>query len=145
MSCEHSTRGRRGRIGMFMRAAVALTVLALAGCSSFGAKPAETTQADPNVYPADYRQQIAMFAAQVLTDRADFRGALIAPPAIKPVGSSRRFVVCVQFNGHDVRRQKVAVYLAGSVSQFVDAMPEQCGDAAFQPFPELAAMTPPSQ
>jgi len=28
------------------------------------------------------------------------------------------------------------------LQQYVDAKPEQCGDAQFQPFPELAAQAP---
>jgi hypothetical protein len=34
------------------------------------------------------------------------------------------------------------VFLSGRMTQFVDATPAQCADAAYQPFRELDAATP---
>lgn len=126
-----------------------LLAAALAGCGgglnfhlggSSGAQPA----VDPNVYPANYRRQVATLLSTLLTNRADFYGAVISPPVLKPVANSRNqhYVVCVQLNGGGVRRNKVVVYLSGEPTQFVDATPEQCGDAAYQPFAELQTMAP---
>src|ERR1700691_4668647 len=121
-------------------AAATLLSMAVAGCSS---TKKDVAPVDPNLYPANYRIQITEFLRQSLTPRADFRGALIAPPALKPVGDSPHYIVCVQFNGNSQIKTKVAIYFAGQLAQFIDATPEQCGDAAYQPFKELSGALPP--
>jgi hypothetical protein len=113
----------------------------LVGCSGFNKTP-EPVAVDPNALPANYRTQIATFLRQSLTHRADFRGAMISEPTIKPVGGSQHYVVCVQFNPRSSIKTKAAVYLGGQMTQFVDAAPEQCADAVFTPFKELDAAVP---
>jgi len=138
------------RRAMVTRLPLAAGVLAagrlLAACSgglsslgSFGSKPAPATVVNPDPYPANYRQQVASVLIMNLTDRADFRGAQIAAPALKPVanGQSPHYVVCVLLTGGNVRRAKAVVYLEGRPNAFVDATPEQCGDAAYHPYAEL--------
>jgi hypothetical protein len=111
----------------------------LSGFGGFGSKPAPATVVNADPYPANYRQQVATLMTMNLTDRADFRGALIAAPALKPVagGEAQHYVVCLQFTGHNDRRTKAVVYLEGKPNEFVDATPEECGGAAYQPFTEL--------
>jgi len=134
-------------------AAAFLAALALAGCSSGlpalpglgGQKPAQpAATVDLNVYPANYRRQIAVMLSTVLSSRADFTNAMIAPPALKPVADSANlhYVVCIQYNNRTEERNKVVIYLGGDPQQYVDATPPQCGDAAYQPFTELAAALP---
>jgi hypothetical protein len=114
---------------------------ALAGCSGVG-KPQQAAPTDPNVFPANYRSSLLGFLRQSLTNKSDYRGAMISEPAIKPVGQSQRYVVCVQFNPQSAIKTKAAVYLSGQMTQFIDAAPEQCADAAYQPFKELDAASP---
>jgi hypothetical protein len=116
----------------------------LSGLGSFGSKPAPATVVDPDPYPADYRRQVATLLTTNLRNRADFRGALIAAPALKPVagGQSPHYVVCVQLTGNNDRRTKAVVYLEGKPNEFVDATPEQCAGAAYQPFGELVYEQP---
>jgi hypothetical protein len=124
---------------------MASAAVVVAGCSGFGGtKQADAPPPDPNTFPANYRTQIATFLRQSLTSRVDFRGATIAAPTLKPIGDSQRYMVCVQFNAKSQITTKVAIYLAGQITQFVDATPEQCTGAAYQPFKELEAATPPS-
>jgi len=52
--------------------ALLLASMAIAGCSNTP-KPA----AEANVMPTDYRNQIATYLGQVVTDRADFRNSMI--------------------------------------------------------------------
>jgi hypothetical protein len=120
---------------LFMAAA------ALAGCSSFG-KAQQTAGPDPNIFPANYRSTLVEFLRRSLTDRPDFRGAMISEPAIKPVEASQHYVVCIQFSPQSKIKTKAAVFLSGQMTQFVDAAPEQCADAAYQPFKELDAAGP---
>jgi hypothetical protein len=123
------------RPGMAMLFAAA----AVAGCSNT-AKQAPI--ADSNVFPANYKDQIATFLSTVLSDRADFRNSLIATPVLKQIGDSQHYVVCVQLNGHNQHKDKVVIYLATTINQYVDATPGQCADAAYQPFKELAVLLP---
>ena len=120
---------------------VAFLAIAVAGCS-FNTKQPEAPAVDPNLYPQNYRKEIAIFLSQQLLDRADFRGARIAQPVLKQVGDSQHYIVCLQFNGHSDIKSKVAIYLAGEITQFVDSTPEQCGDAAYAPFTELEQTLP---
>jgi len=125
-----------------------LAALALGGCggkSLFGGpKRQEAPPVDPNAYPANYRQQIATMLTTVLTERADFRRALIAPPELKPVAESStpHYVVCLQLNGRGQPRTKAVIYLGGVPTQFIDATPEQCTGVAYQSFTELELETP---
>lgn len=121
-------------------AVTAVAALAVAGCSGLGgSKQAEGPPPDPNTFPTNYRTQVAMFLRQSMAGKLDFRGAAIAAPALKPIGDSQRYMVCVQFSGKGQLTTKVAIYLAGQITQFVDATPEQCAGAAYQPFKELEA------
>ena len=124
-------------------AAAALLALSLAGCSGFGGPKKDAAPTDPNAYPVNFRKQIATFLRQSLSNRADFRGALISQPTLMPIGDSQRYMVCVQFHGSGQVRTKVAIYFAGEIQQFVNATPEQCGAQPYTPFTELAAAMPP--
>src|SRR6201987_3164459 len=115
---------------------VMLAAGALAGCSGLS-KNQPAAGPDPNVLPANYRTGLVAFLRQSLTNRSDFRGAMISEPALKPVGTGQHYVVCVQFSPQSAVKTKVAVFLSGQMTQFIDATPEQCADLAYQPFKEL--------
>jgi len=114
---------------------------ALAACSSFS-KPQQTATVDPNLFPANYRTALVAFLRQSLTNRSDFRGAMISEPAMKSIEGSQHYIVCVQFNPQSAIKTKAAVFLSGQMTQFVDAAPDQCADVAYQPFKELDAANP---
>jgi hypothetical protein len=118
-----------------------LLVATAAGCSSANKQnPAAT--APPETFPSNYRNQVATLLMTLLNDPADFRTAMIAAPVLKQVGDNPHYIVCVQLNGHPPPREKVAVYLSGSITQFVDAQPGECAGAGYQPFTELARVNP---
>jgi hypothetical protein len=71
-----------------------------------------------------------------LTDRSSFFGAAISPPALKPFGTENRYVVCVRLAGVKPG-EKMAIFFGGQLNQFVDAAPDVCKGAAYEPFPEL--------
>jgi hypothetical protein len=128
------------RAGSFLLLGALLpAVLSAAGCSK---KDDPQVAADSNAFPANYRKDIAKFLTQSLTNRADFRGAMISEPAMKPVEDSQHYVVCVQFNPKSPIKTKAVVFLGGRMTQFVDSTPAQCADAAYQPFKELDAAIP---
>ena len=134
--------GRRVYRGVNAVISIALLAAAAAGCSFNTQQPAAPV-VDPNLYPQNYRKQIAVYLSQELLDRADFRGARIAQPVLKPVGGAEpHYIVCLQFSGRSQIKNKMAMYLAGEITQFVDSAPEQCGDAVYQPFTELEQVAP---
>ncbi len=140
---DGSIRVRAAGINFGAGLSAALIAMAVAGCSGFGGAKKDIVVADPNAYPANYRTEIVAFLRQSLTNRAAFRGAMIAPPALKPVGGSEpHYAVCVQFNPRSQLTAKTAIFLEGRLSEFIDAAPEQCGGAAFAPFKELDTAVP---
>jgi hypothetical protein len=120
-------------------AGLGVAAIALGGCSS---KKLDEVAIDPNTYPATYRVEIVEFLRQSLTDRADFRGAQISPPILRPIAGSQRYMVCVQFNGRSKVKTKVAIYLQGHMTQFIDAA-DQCTGSPYEPFKDLEAALPP--
>jgi hypothetical protein len=131
----------------YTSAMMLLAVLGLAGCSGgfagFGKHNEPDVVVDANLYPANYRAQIATMLRTLLTERTDYN-ALISPPMLKPVSDSANphYIVCLQFNRPDGPKTKVVIYLGGTPQQYIDATPEECSGAAYQPFTELAAELP---
>jgi hypothetical protein len=131
---------RRGAaVAALLLAASVLGACSGGGFGGFGKKREPDMVVNPDSYPADYRKQIAILLKTNLQERADFHGAFIAPPALKPVagGATQHYVVCVLLTGHNDKRTKAVVYLEGRPNEFVDATPQQCDGVAFQPFTEL--------
>lgn len=134
-------RGTPARLRRRAGLAVLLASLAAAGCTGSGEpKPPENAQSVPP--PVKYKAQIATFLRTTLLERTDFQGALIGVPTLKPIGPNPHYVVCVKFNARSELKEKVVVYFGESIAQFVDAKPEQCVDAGYQPFRDLEDMTP---
>lgn len=125
----------------FGPAAIAVIALALAGCGSgdYLGKPKEI---DPNIVPADYKNEIIRTLKTVLIDPTNIRDASISDPALAPVGKDQRYVVCVRLNSRGYQREylgskdRIAYFYGGHLNQLVDASKEQCGNAAYKPFPE---------
>lgn len=113
--------------------------LGLAGCSSAG-KPVEE---NPNIFPADYKNEILNTMRSTLEDPTNVRGAFISEPALRPAGKDERYVVCVRSDSRNANRlytgskDRIGYFYAGHLNQLVEATKEQCGNAAYKPFPEL--------
>jgi len=87
-----------------------------------------------------------------LNDPTDIHDAAISDPALKSVGGSTRYVVCVKFNAKKNAREYAgvkevaAVFLVGRFDQFVettnDATKDLCVGVTYAPFPELQKLPP---
>lgn len=118
------------------------SALALAGCGAneYLGKPKEP---DPNLFPAKYRQEILDTLRQTLEEPTNIRDAYISEPALTTVAKEQRYTVCVRENSRDSAKQykgtkeHIAYFFAGRLNQLLDATKEQCGKAAYKPFPEL--------
>jgi hypothetical protein len=123
-----------------------MLVLLLGGCgekahwATFGAKPMGSSA------PADYKAELLDFMRTFLADPTNVRDAYISELAPMPLGTERYFV-CVRYNArldgkYVGTTSKMAIYFGGSVNQFIDATPDQCGNPVYQPFPELEQLKP---
>jgi hypothetical protein len=141
------------RASMFGRRLVLLgmSAILLGGCSGLGIGGSKNAApaVDPNLFPADYKPDLLAMLQTYLVDPTNIRDAYITEPVLKPVGSDQRYVVCVRYDAKDGsgrymgRKDKMVFYFAGKRNQFVDATKDYCGDAVFQPFPELQSLTRP--
>lgn len=118
---------------------VAVAALALGACSS----DSKVVTVNPNIYPAQYKQEIVATLRSVLNDPTHVRNALISDPALTPVDKDQRYTVCVQLTERDPYSQqyaapqtRIAYFFAGHLNQFVKANDDQCAKAAYKPFPE---------
>jgi hypothetical protein len=123
--------------------------LSLAACSS--SMPSwlgggKDVPLEPNLFPAAYKQEILSTMRSLLDYPAKVREAGITEPALRTAGAEQRYVVCVRANISDESghfsgpKDRIGYFYGGHLNQFIDATPEQCGNAAYKPFPELEQM-----
>jgi phytoene/squalene synthetase len=98
---------------------------------------------DPNIFPSGFRQEILSTLSSTLDDPTNVRGAFISDPALIQAGKDQRYAVCMRFNARNLNRQytgskdRIAYFYGGHLNQLIDATQEQCGKAAYKPWPEL--------
>jgi hypothetical protein len=101
---------------------------------------------DPaNVPPGNYKPDILAAMHAYLNDPTGIRDAGIAAPALRSVGNSRRYVVCLRLNArkndntkqYSGTREMAAVFVAGRFDHFTDPAKEACEGASYAPFPEM--------
>ena len=126
---------------MKIASACLLSALAagLTGCSS----SSKQSEENPNIFPADYKNEILLTMTNTLEDPTNIRGAFISEPLLRPAGKDERYVVCVRSDSRNANKNytgskdRIGYFYAGHLNQLVDATKEQCGNAAYKPFPEL--------
>jgi hypothetical protein len=126
----------------------------LAGCSSdfasnfsFG-KQAKETPIEPNLFPAQYKSEIAAFMRTYLSNPTKVKDAFIAQPTLKPVAGVAHYISCVRYNPRDSKNQyqdtqtNLAIFLGGRLNQFLPGDPQMCEGLAYQRYPEIEDMVP---
>jgi hypothetical protein len=117
--------------------------VALAACSQD-----KVMTADPNLLPARYKDEIIDTLRTVFdkNETQTVSNAMISDPALRPVGSEQRYAVCVRYTAHgtaynlSANAERIAIFYGGHLNQLIEATKEQCGNAAYKPFPELNAV-----
>jgi hypothetical protein len=137
--------------------AVALAAT-LAGCAGFGSGSSrEEREARINVFPDNYKTDLLAALHAYVADPTKIHDAYLTDPAIKPVGTQNRYVVCVRFDAKNSdgryvgSRDIMAVFVTGRFDRFVDQagqpsgqpnpVKEQCGQADYKRFPELEGLS----
>lgn len=123
-----------------LASALALVLaLVLGACSSDKKQPEE----NPNVFPADYKNEILTTMTTMLDNPTNVRNAYISDPILRAAGKEERYIVCVRSDSRNINGQyagskdRIAIFYGGHLNQLIDATKEQCGNAAYKPFPEL--------
>ena len=126
-------------MGRLRRARIAapFAALALAGCASFSS---DQPAVNPNVAPANYKATIMAFLQNDPYALVGLREAALSPPDLKPFGTDSRYVACLRAQGPDWSKEKMFIFYAGEINQFVDATADACAKAPYQPFPEIIAV-----
>ena len=115
----------------------------LAACANDKLKPEDL---NPNIFPANYKQQIINVMQHALVDPTNVREAFLSPPVLMPIGNEQRYTACVRYNArgydrtYEGTKERVAYFYGGRINQLVEAKPGQCDKAAYVPFPELEKM-----
>ena len=118
-------------------------LLALAACLVACSSDKKQAEENPNVFPADYKNEILVTLTNTLDDPTNIRSASIADPFVRLAGKEERYLVCMRFDARNLNRHytgitdRVAIFYGGHLNQVVDATKEQCGNAVYKPFPEL--------
>lgn len=130
------------------RAGILWLAVALGGCAGGEGTLGTETKGGVgvNIPPANYRAEILAYQRSFLNDPTGIRQAAISQPALKSIGSTERYVVCVRFNAKGPNRNytgvrdHLAIFLAGKLDQMGPTR-EECREAAYEPFPELERLS----
>jgi hypothetical protein len=115
-----------------------LLAIVLGGCAGDGQR-----KTNENTFPPDYRTDILKELHRTLDDPAGIRDAYIAEPVLKTYQTNPRYIACLRFNARDKTgeyagsKDVAAFFVSGRLTQILPATRELCGNAAYQPFPEL--------
>lgn len=145
--------GKRDRF--WLVAAVLAAILG--GCSgsgsssmsgfAFGKQP-EPPRVEPNLFPAQYKTDVADFMRTYLNNPTKVKDAYIGEPVLKPVAGVTYYVTCVRYNPRNSKDQyegiqtNLAIFLGGRLNQFLPGKPEVCTGLAYQRYPDIESMVP---
>ena len=113
---------------------------ALAACA-----PDKTPNVESNVPPIHYKDEIIETLRKIFdqNETASVSNAMISDPALRPVGGEQHYTVCIRYTAHGTiynltaDAERIAYFYGGHLNQLIEATKEQCGNAAYKPFPEL--------
>jgi hypothetical protein len=121
--------------------ALAIGAMALGACSS-SSTPAP--EANPNVFPTHYQDEIITTLVSTLDDPTRIRQAVITEPTLRQAGQEQRYAVCMRFDSRDQQRrytgltERIAYFYAGHLNQLIKTTsPDQCAGAVYKPWPEV--------
>ena len=121
--------------------ALLLAGAALAACSE---KPPPVV--DSNAAPTRYKTEIVDTLRTIFdkNNTTSVSNAMVTEPALRTTApNEQHYIACVRYTAHYAdfgmvsTTERVAYFYGGHLNQLIEAGKEQCGNAAYQPFPEL--------
>ena len=114
---------------MKIASACLLSALAagLIGCSS----SSKQSEENPNVFPADYKNEILLTMTNTLEDPTNIRDAFISEPALRQAGKEERYVVCVRSDSRNANKHysgskvRIGYFYAGNLNLLIVGTKEQ--------------------
>jgi hypothetical protein len=131
---------------MMMRLIRLLQLFILAGVIAACSDSKDKADADPNIMPSRYRQEVVDTLRDQIFNKNEttsVTNALISDPALRPVGGEQRYTICVRYTAHSVvagltaNAERIGYFYGGHLNQLVETTGNECRDAAYKPFPEL--------
>ncbi len=124
-----------------------LSVLAvgLIGCSGSGSKQPEE---NPNVFPADYKNEILLTMTSTLDDPTNIRGAFISEPVLRQAGKEERYVVCVRSDSRNANKHytgskdRIGYFYAGHLNSADRCDQRAMRQCRLQAFPRTGKALP---
>jgi hypothetical protein len=129
--------------------AASLILLSALGAALMACAPAKVPQVESNVAPTSrYKDEIIDTLRKVFekNDTTSVTNAMISDPVLQQIGGQQHYTVCVRYTAHGTiynltaNAERIAYFYGGHLNQLVEAEKEQCGNAAYKPFPELNAV-----
>lgn len=111
-------------------------------------KTAEPPPLNPTEFPAKYKTEVANFMRRYLNNPTKVKDAYIGQPVLKPVAGHPQYVTCVRYNPRDANNRytgpttRLAIFLGGTLTQFLPEEPEVCAGLNYQRYPEIENMVP---
>jgi hypothetical protein len=128
-----------------LRHAASLILLSALAAALAACAPDKTPKVETNILPTHYKEEIVETLRNVFdkNETASVSNALISDPALRPVGKEQHYTVCVRYTAHSAaynlaaNAERIGYFYGGHLNQLIEASKEQCGNAAYRPFPEL--------
>ena len=76
------------------------------------------------------------------------RDAYIGTPVQRPIAGAPRYVTCIRYNAqtpegkYEGNKERLVIFHAGKVTQFVESDPQVCPALASQRYPEIENLVP---
>jgi hypothetical protein len=141
------TAGLMVRIVVWFALALAFALCGCAGSQQQGPAALPIDEAAAAVpLPASYKTDILAILRIYLRDPTNIRSASVADP-LPLAGRRNRQIVCLQFDAknsdgeYSGLKERVAIFSRGKLDQMIEAPPEQCAAARYQPFPEAERLS----
>jgi hypothetical protein len=120
---------------------VLLSALAAAVAACTPDKP----KVEMNILPTHYKEEIVETLRKLFStnDTTSVTNAMITEPVLRPVDKEQQYTICVRYTAYSAaykltaNAERIGYFYGGHLNQLVEASKEQCGNAAYKPFPEL--------
>jgi hypothetical protein len=128
-----------------VRNAASLVLLSALAAAVAACAPDKVPKVETNVLPTHYKDEIVETLRNLFStnETASVTGAMISDPVLRPVGKEQHYTVCVRYTAHNraynlsADAERIGFFYGGHLNQLIEASKEQCGNAAYKPFPEL--------